>query len=50
MAFQSNEPLRFLEIRYTGGKESDRPFGLVGKGEKRYDHDLLPCLSLLIDG
>ncbi|ORX53059.1 hypothetical protein DM01DRAFT_1336243 [Hesseltinella vesiculosa] len=28
----SNEPLRFLEIRYNGGNEDDQPYGLVGKG------------------
>lgn len=28
----SHEPLRFLEIHYKGGKEGDRPHGLVGKG------------------
>jgi aminopeptidase len=30
--FASVEPLRFLEIHYKGGKEGDRPHGLVGKG------------------
>ncbi|KAG0739352.1 hypothetical protein G6F57_011879 [Rhizopus arrhizus] len=28
----SCEPLRFLEIHYKGGKEGDKPHGLVGKG------------------
>jgi len=28
----SEEPLRFLEIQYKGGKEGDAPLGLVGKG------------------
>ncbi|KAI9249298.1 cytosol aminopeptidase family, catalytic domain-containing protein [Sporodiniella umbellata] len=28
----SREPLRFLEIHYRGGKEGERPHGLVGKG------------------
>jgi hypothetical protein len=28
----SDEPLRFLEIQYKGGKEGDAPLGLVGKG------------------
>ncbi|KAI8090138.1 cytosol aminopeptidase family, catalytic domain-containing protein [Gilbertella persicaria] len=28
----SVEPLRFLEIHYKGGKEGDKPHGLVGKG------------------
>ncbi|KAG0166800.1 bleomycin hydrolase [Apophysomyces sp. BC1034] len=28
----SNEPLRFLEIIYRGGKEGEKPYGLVGKG------------------
>nr|AME15516.1 leucyl aminopeptidase [Actinomucor elegans] len=28
----SAEPLRFLEIHYKGGKEGDKPHGLVGKG------------------
>ncbi|KAI8382391.1 cytosol aminopeptidase family, catalytic domain-containing protein [Blakeslea trispora] len=28
----SVEPLRFLEIHYKGGKENDKPHGLVGKG------------------
>ncbi|KAI8390887.1 cytosol aminopeptidase family, catalytic domain-containing protein [Radiomyces spectabilis] len=28
----SQEPLRFLEIHYKGGKENEAPFGLVGKG------------------
>lgn len=29
----SVEPLRFLEIHYKGGKEGDKPHGLVGKGK-----------------
>ncbi|KAF9580581.1 bleomycin hydrolase [Lunasporangiospora selenospora] len=28
----SDEPLRFMEIHYNGGKPGDRPLGLVGKG------------------
>lgn len=28
----SAEPLRFLEIRYKGGKEGDKPHAFVGKG------------------
>ncbi|KAI9251471.1 cytosol aminopeptidase family, catalytic domain-containing protein [Phascolomyces articulosus] len=28
----SDEPLRFLEIHYTGGNETDPVYGLVGKG------------------
>ncbi|CAG8443211.1 7211_t:CDS:10 [Diversispora eburnea] len=28
----SNEPLKFLEIHYTGGKENKKPLALVGKG------------------
>ncbi|KAF9296860.1 bleomycin hydrolase [Linnemannia elongata] len=28
----SDEPLKFLEIQYEGGKAGDRPLGLVGKG------------------
>lgn len=28
----SDEPLRFLEIRYNGGKEGEKPLALVGKG------------------
>ncbi|KAI8878054.1 hypothetical protein K501DRAFT_229195 [Backusella circina FSU 941] len=28
----SAEPLRFLEIRYNGGKKNEKPYGLVGKG------------------
>ncbi|KAF7721337.1 hypothetical protein EC973_004855 [Apophysomyces ossiformis] len=28
----SKEPLRFLEIIYKGGKENQKPYGLVGKG------------------
>ncbi|KAF9918479.1 bleomycin hydrolase [Lobosporangium transversale] len=28
----SDEPLRFLEIEYQGGKKDDRPLALVGKG------------------
>lgn len=29
----SVEPLRFLEIHYKGGKDGDKPHGLVGKGK-----------------
>ena len=28
----SDEPLKFLEIHYKGGKEGDKPLALVGKG------------------
>ncbi|CAG8648126.1 2709_t:CDS:2, partial [Funneliformis mosseae] len=28
----SDEPLRFLEIHYKGGKEDDKPLALIGKG------------------
>lgn len=28
----SNEPLKFLEIRYKGGEEGKKPLALVGKG------------------
>lgn len=28
----SDEPLKFLEIQYEGGKAGDRPLALVGKG------------------
>jgi aminopeptidase len=28
----SDEPLKFLEIHYNGGKEGDKPLALVGKG------------------
>lgn len=28
----SDEPLRFLEIQYNGGKEGDAPLAIVGKG------------------
>lgn len=28
----SNEPSKFLEIHYKGGKEGDKPLALVGKG------------------
>jgi len=28
----SDEPLRFLEVTYSGGKQGDAPFALVGKG------------------
>jgi aminopeptidase len=28
----SNEPLKFLELHYKGGKEGDAPLALVGKG------------------
>ncbi|KAG0348541.1 bleomycin hydrolase, partial [Gamsiella multidivaricata] len=28
----SDEPLRFLEIEYRGGKDGDKPLALVGKG------------------
>jgi aminopeptidase len=28
----SDEPLKFVEIRYTGGKEGDKPLVFVGKG------------------
>jgi len=29
----SDEPLKFLEIHYKGGKEGDKPLALVGKGK-----------------
>ena len=28
----SEEPLRFVELEYDGGKEGDAPFAIVGKG------------------
>lgn len=28
----SDEPLRFLEIHYNGGKKGEKPLALVGKG------------------
>lgn len=28
----SDEPLRFLEIHYNGGKKDEKPLALVGKG------------------
>lgn len=28
----SDEPLKFLEIHYRGGKDGDKPLALVGKG------------------
>jgi aminopeptidase len=33
MVWYSAEPLRFLEIRYNGGKKNEKPYGLVGKGK-----------------
>jgi Cytosol aminopeptidase family, catalytic domain len=39
----SDQPPKFVEIRYTGGKEGDKPIALVGKGEavSEIQHDVM---------
>lgn len=40
----SQEPLRFLEIHYKGGKEGEKPLGLVGKGKPHVSFSIVTHL------